>query len=168
MVQHLIIYHAPFPLPLILVCRLADEAVTKRKSTAAALFLQKAAQLDPSGNISARQQLASQLAALRQQQQQDVSRAGGSQQQAVKVDVDIDAPKKLIEIEEMLFGTTPREHAPTLVGRWCAAFDALTLAWMRLPAPVGLGPSGVGPCLLGAVNERLVWGWGGGWGGGLL
>ena len=128
--------HTPPPGLPILTCREGQEAIAKRHVKAAALALQMAAQRDPSGNISERQQLASQLAALQQQrqqqQQQDVSHAGGSQQQAVQVDVDVNAPRKLLEIEETLLGTTPRQHSSTLVGRWCAAFDAFTLAWVRL------------------------------------
>jgi hypothetical protein len=115
---------------------MGQEAIANRHVKAAALAVQMAAQREPSGNISERQQLSSQLAALQQQrqqqQQQDVSHAGGSQQQAVQVDVDVNAPRKLLQIEETLLGTTPRQHSSTLVGRWCAAFDAFTLAWVRL------------------------------------
>jgi hypothetical protein len=62
----------------------------------------------------------------RQQKQQGGSRAGGSQQQAVKLDAEI--PQMLVKIEEVL----KRKHEPTLVGYWCTAYDALMLATSQL------------------------------------
>lgn len=106
--------------------------------------LRKAAQLDPSSSTSTKEQeLAAQLAALQQkpppttagsnapappppQQQQHVSHAGGSQQQAVKVDSEM--PKGLAVLEQI----HSRKHAPTLVGYWCAVYDALVLSAAQL------------------------------------
>jgi hypothetical protein len=105
--------------------------------------LHKAAHLDPSSNTSTKEQeLAAQLAALQQRpspttagsnapappppQQQHVSHAGGSQQQAVKVDSEI--PKGLAGLEQI----HSHKHAPTLVGYWCAVYDALVLSAAQL------------------------------------
>lgn len=68
-----------------------------------------------------KQQLQQQKQQLQQQKQQELSRPG-SQQQAVMVDSEMGGGW-FVEIYQKL----KRKHDPTLVGCWCAAWDALTL-----------------------------------------
>lgn len=110
------------------VCRQGITAAVHGDDRQIADALHKAAQLDPLGRplLARDNELPVSLAVLQQQQQQGVSRAG-PQQQAIIVDSDT-ADGLFLQLDEMVCEKLDRQHAPTLVGYWCAVWSAVTLA----------------------------------------
>jgi hypothetical protein len=128
--------------------RLGLRAAADGNATLAATAMRRATQLDPSSNTPEQQQLASHLAVLQPQLQQQPSwtvagfneariqqllrnapaswQQDGPQQQVVVVE--LDAEQIAYGLEE----TFSRQHAFTLLGCWCAVLNALVLVGVRM------------------------------------